>query len=114
MCMIFVKMVRKKISDCIQDGDDGVYLDLIVSTNSLENKIIGVDQWRNRLKVTVKERAEDGRANNSLIDLISDEFQIQPIKVEIVQGKRTNKKRVFLLMDRKEVKSILSNILEVK
>ncbi|MGM0404559.1 MAG: DUF167 domain-containing protein [Thermoplasmatota archaeon] len=106
--------MRKPVSDCLEEGREGVYLDIIVSPNSTENKIKGIDQWRDRLKIYVTEKAEDGKANSSVIKLISKEFQIPPTKVAIVQGRRTNKKRVYMDIDKGGLVRILKDILEGK
>ncbi len=106
--------MRKPVSDCLDEGREGVYLDIIVSPNSSENKIKGMDEWRDRVKIYVKEKAEDGKANSSVIKLISDEFQISPTKVAIVQGRRISKKRVYMEIDKGELESILKVILEGK
>lgn len=105
-------MIKKLVSDCLEEGSEGVYLEVLVSPNSSENVIKGIDEWRKRLKIYVKEKAECGKANNSIIKLISSEFDLPPDKIVIVQGERTSRKRLYLNTDLKEVESIITNILE--
>jgi len=106
--------MKKKDLDCLEIGNEGIYLDIIVSPNSSGDRINGVDKWRDRLKVHVKEKTENGKANNSVVNLLSSTFHVSSKKIGIVHGKRTRRKRVFIDVDDKEIDEIIQKILEVK
>lgn len=51
--------------------------------------------WNNtHWKIAVKERAVDGRANQALIDFLSDEFNIPKKMIQITAGHTNRLKRV--------------------
>lgn len=89
-------MDKEDLTDCIKESKKGVYLDLRVSPDSLEDKIEGVNRWRNNLEVDVEERAEGGKANKALVKLLADSLKMSENKIKIVKGKRSKQKRVFI------------------
>ena len=88
-------MSEKGISECLIESEDGCYLDISVSPNSSKAKIDGINIWRNNIEVSVKERAQDGKANQGVIDLLSERLNIPTNKIEIVKGKTSKQKRIF-------------------
>lgn len=102
-------MDDENLRDCIQKGDHGVYLDINVSTESSANRIKEINPWRDDLEVDVKERAEKGKANRSLLALLADILSVPESDLEIVQGKRSNQKRIFIVgMDEEKFISKMS------
>lgn len=105
-------MSGKDISECLIESEDGCYLDISVSPNSSKAKIDGVNIWRNNLEISVKERAQEGRANQGVIDLLSERLNIPTDTIEIVKGKTSKQKRVFFRsIDLSEVKNKLENMI---
>ncbi len=96
-------MVQSKLSDCISEGDGGFYLDIKVSAGSSENLIKGIDPWRDKLVIHVKERAKDGKANRAIIQLLAEELCVSHDDVHIVKGKRSDRKRVFIAVDKDDI-----------
>ncbi len=107
-------MVDDAASCCLHRSEEGVYLDISVSPNSSRDHIERVDQWRNRLKVFVKSKTQNGKANQSIIELIAEEFGIKSSTVSIVKGRRSDKKRLFIDMDKGQAVLLLQKILGVK
>ena len=104
-------MSEKDISECLIDSEEGCYLDISVSPNSSEAKIDGVNIWRNNLEVSVKEEAKDGKANQGVIDLLSERLNIPTNKIEIVKGKTSKQKRIFFRsIDKIEIKNKLEDM----
>ncbi len=89
-------MDEEILSSCIQESEKGVYLDITVSPDSPASQIKGVNRWRNNVELGVKERAEGGKANHSIIALLADGLSVSEKNMKIVQGKRSKQKRVFI------------------
>lgn len=89
-------MAHKKIEDCIERANGGIYIDLKVKPKSSENSIEGINRWRNNIEVKIEAKAKDGEANKELISFFSRELAISKNKIKIVKGKRSDKKRLFI------------------
>ncbi len=100
---------KSDLSESITEGDGGVYLDIVVSPDSKEKKISGLDPWRGEVKVTVKERAEKGRANEAITEFFAELLGKEKNKVHIVKGRKAKHKRLFLSsLERPELEEELS------
>ncbi len=88
-------MGRKEVVESIEVGDQGVYLDVSVSPDSSSSEITGVNPWRNQLEVSIKERAQNGEANQALIELFAETLNLSKKKIKIVRGKTTKSKRIY-------------------
>ena len=53
------------------DSGDDVLIFLEIQPNSSQKKILGVGQWRSRLKVSVTSLPISGKANSELLELIA-------------------------------------------
>ncbi len=94
-------------------GKGGTYIDVIVTPGASEDSIKGIDQWRKLLEISVKERAEGGKANNAVIGLISDILHVPSSSVSIASGQRARRKKIFVVdMDVKRAIGIISRCLE--
>lgn len=105
----------KKILGCIKEGDGGIYVDLKISPNSSETKIDGVNPWRNRIHVSVTEEAKDGKANEMLIDHLSNILETDADGIMITKGVKSDKKRIFLKeCDKEHIAKKISSILDAE
>ncbi|MEF8874594.1 MAG: DUF167 domain-containing protein [Candidatus Thermoplasmatota archaeon] len=86
---------KSDLSDTITDGKRGVYLDIAVSPGSSEQSILGLDPWRGEVKVAVKERAEEGRANEAIVEFFAEILGTEKNKIQIAKGRKTKQKRLF-------------------
>jgi len=79
---------------------------ICVTTNSKKFAIRGFDEWRNAWLVSVKEKAEKGRANKELISELSRLFGKE---VRIISGKHSREKVIEIFdLDENEVVRILN------
>lgn len=103
-------MSSKEIQNSIETGREGLYIDLIVKPNSTENRIMGYNRWRECIEISVKEEAKDGKANSALIELLSNELNISKNNIQLVQGNKSKKKRIFLAGQGKHIINRISDI----
>jgi uncharacterized protein (TIGR00251 family) len=64
-----------------------------VKTKTKENKIIKTDT-DNVWKIYIKECAEKGKANNELINLLSDKLDVSKSRISIISGKKSHNKLI--------------------
>ena len=92
MMPITVMMWRQALGE----DSDGTYIDLEVSPGSGSQAIRGYDEWRKRIKVSVRSEAREGRANTELITFLGRILKVPPRRVSIASGHTTSQKRVFV------------------
>lgn len=80
----------------ITEARDGTYIAIDVSPGSSNRSINGYDEWRNRIKVSVKAEARDGRANTELISLLAEILEIPTGSIQITSGQTSGQKRVLV------------------
>ncbi len=91
-------------ADALTEGSDGTYIELDVTPGSGSQAIRGYDEWRKRIKVTVKAEARDGRANSELITFLGKFLKVPPRRISITSGHTTGQKKVLIEgMDRDAV-----------
>lgn len=102
------------ITACLQKSLDGeVILALEVQPNSSRDAITGINQWRSRLQVSVRARAQKGAANKAVEKIIAGHLNINQSAVVIIQGLTSRQK--MLRIDGTEVDEVvkrLSSVLE--
>ncbi len=74
-----------------------IHVEVWVRPNSTEDKIHGIDPWTERLVVSVRTPPYSGKANRSLIALLSSNLEIPKNQIRIVQGATTRKKRIEII-----------------
>jgi uncharacterized protein (TIGR00251 family) len=82
--------------NALDEGPDGVYLELEVQPNSPRSGFRGYDEWRKRIKVSVMAEARDGKANTELISMLSEILGIPTVNIQITSGQTSGLKRVLL------------------
>jgi uncharacterized protein (TIGR00251 family) len=80
----------------LAEGPDGTYIDLDVSPGSGSQAFRGYDEWRKRIKISVRAEARDGRANSELTTFLGKILKVPPRRISITSGQTTNQKRVFV------------------
>jgi uncharacterized protein (TIGR00251 family) len=63
-----------------------------VKTNAKKSVIIG--SYGDGVKIAIKAPAIDNKANNALIEFLSEHYQVKKSQVEIVKGLKSNNKLV--------------------
>jgi len=82
-------------SKCLQMTLTGeVLLDINVQPGSSKQGIVGFDEWKGALKIAVKAKAVDGKANNALIYVLSELFSINKNSIVIQSGKKSRNKKI--------------------
>lgn len=61
-----------------------------VKTNARENKIIKIGE--NNFKISVKEPAKEGKANEAIIKLLTEYFNIPKSRINIILGLKSKNK----------------------
>lgn len=103
------------ISKCITKQDDGVLINIEVKPGSKTIGIEGIDEWRECIEVRIKARAEKGRANKELIQLLASLLSLPSSNFLIIKGERTRRKSVKVLgLGEKELCMKLRDAIEGK
>jgi uncharacterized protein (TIGR00251 family) len=80
---------------CLQKTlDGGVLIDIEVQPASKRTGITGFNDWRNRLSIAVMAQAKDGKANEALVYVLSNIFEVEKTSIEIVSGHTSRMKKV--------------------
>lgn len=56
----------------------------------------GYNLWRNSIEINVKAEVKENKANNEVIDLISEFFKISPKDINIINGEKNRNKTVAI------------------
>jgi uncharacterized protein (TIGR00251 family) len=99
------------IEEIFRKRGDFTLIDLIVSAGSKKDEISGVDSWRKKLSVKIREKPIEGKANSAIIELFSKVLSVPPNYVKIISGKKSNQKTLEVRMDSQEVKAWLERLL---
>lgn len=75
-----------------------------VIANSKKTEIVGIEPWKNSLKVKLTEPALEGRANRQLKELFSNLFEAE---VDILKGEKSKTKALYVNLDTDKVKEKL-------
>ncbi|MBN9119474.1 MAG: DUF167 domain-containing protein [Planctomycetes bacterium] len=78
----------------IQPHAEGATLPLRVQPKAKRNAVLG--EQAGALKVSVTAPPEDGRANEAVLALLRDEYDLQRSQVELLSG-QTNRNKVVLV-----------------
>tara|TARA_B100000767_G_scaffold131026_1_gene124355 strand:+ start:2198 stop:2518 length:321 start_codon:yes stop_codon:yes gene_type:complete len=80
---------------CLQPTlDGGVLLSVEVHPGSQNERLLGVNQWRSRLGVSVRAQAQKGQANRAVIAYLCDVFSMPKAGCSIVNGHTSRSKTV--------------------
>ena len=82
-------------TDCLQTTLLGeTLLSIHVVPGAKQSGLIEYDQWTKSLRIAVKARAEDGKANNALIYVISEVLNVPKQDIEIISGQKSRTKKI--------------------
>lgn len=103
-----------EFSECLQMTLKGeVLLMVTVKPGAKVSGVINYDKWTNSLAVTVRARAEAGKANNALIHIIAEILELAKQDIEIVNGLRSRRKTIKIInKDIQLIKRALSESLK--
>ncbi len=75
--------------NAVKEVDDGILIDIEVSTNSSDFEIKGYNEWRERIEIRIKNQPIKGKANKEIINEFS---MITKKDVEIISGHKSRLK----------------------
>ena len=82
---------------CMKGQDDGILINIEVKPGAETTRIEGIDEWRDCINVKLRARAEKGKANKELIQLLSSLLHVPSSKIVIVGGKKSRQKSIKIL-----------------
>ncbi|MCK4456595.1 MAG: YggU family protein [Thermoplasmata archaeon] len=71
-----------------------VSIRLEITPRSKESGIQGYDEWRKRIRVSLREEARGGAANKELLRMIGKLFEVDRDSIKITEGLRSRRKTV--------------------
>ncbi len=84
------------MKECVKGCAEGVIIEVNVTPNSSLNMILGVDQWRKRLRIKVTAKPERGAANQEILEMFRDIFGVSNADVAITSGHTTSLKTLIV------------------
>ena len=82
---------------CMKEQDDGILINIEVKPGAETTRIEGIDEWRGSIEVRLKARAEKGKANKELTQLLSSMLALPSSSIVIVGGKKSRRKSIKIL-----------------
>ena len=73
----------------VNEAQDGILVDIEVSTKSNKFEISGYNEWRNKIEIRIKSPPLKGRANKEIINEFS---KLTKNPVEIISGLKSRQK----------------------
>ena len=86
---IFEALKIRRILKAVKEVDDGILVDIEVSTRSNKFEITGYNDWRDRIEIRIKSPPLKGKANKEIINEFS---KLTKKDVEIVSGIKSQHK----------------------
>lgn len=78
----------------MEEDKNDILLNILVKPGSKVTEIIGINEWRNALEMSIEARAEKGKANREVISLFSEILNCPLGDITIVKGKKSRNKIV--------------------
>ena len=76
--------------------DGSLILDVEISPNSETSRILGVNEWRKRLRIDISKPAVNGMANEELLRFIIQKFNIKSNQAELISGHKSKQKSIMV------------------
>ena len=80
----------------------GCHIAISATPGAASTEIEGVDQWRGELKIRIGARPEKNAANEELVRFLSDALSVNGRDIEIIKGRRSHRKVVFVSLTPQE------------
>jgi uncharacterized protein (TIGR00251 family) len=102
-----------KLKNAISETESGLVIDVSVKPQSGSSGFYGFDKWRNRFEIKVKSPPSRGKANDEVISVIAEFFDLKRNDIEIISGSRSTQKKILLKgIERESFFSRVEGILE--
>ena len=83
------------LEDAVRESDNSVVIDIDVTPGSKSISIPdNYNQWRNRIEVKLTQKAQSGKANDQLVEKISELFGVDKSDITILSGEKGSKKSI--------------------
>jgi uncharacterized protein (TIGR00251 family) len=92
---------------CIDESAGGCTIKVEVSPGAKRTEVGAVNRWRGTLQVRVAAEPKQGKANDELMEFLSERLSVEPSAIRIVKGARSRKKTVFVRLPAEETKKRL-------
>ena len=80
--------------DWLREAGDGCILDIYVQASANRIEIIGIEPWRERLKISVTARPRGGDANREVLQALAEWMGARVSELSIVSGHSSRRKSV--------------------
>lgn len=87
---------------------DGVIIDVHAQPNASKNQIVG--EHGGRLKIKLQSPPVEGKANDCLVEFLSDILGLSKSKIKVIKGETSREKSV-LLIGETQISSISDRLL---
>lgn len=102
-------------SAAVRGTERGTVVDIEVQPGSSRPGKLHYDEWRKRIRITVAARAEGGKANEGVVELLAGILGVAASAVRIVSGPTDRRKSVVVLgLGPDEVVAILARQLKAR
>ena len=81
-------------SDWLREADGGSVIDIYVQASANRTEIIGIEPWRERLKISVTARPRGGEANREVLQALAEWTGARASDLSIVNGHSSRRKSV--------------------
>ncbi|HKI60955.1 MAG TPA: DUF167 domain-containing protein [Mariprofundaceae bacterium] len=85
---------RHPVSDAIQEGKQGLYLNVHAQPGAKRPQLRGMHG--DAVKIAVAEAPQDGKANAAIVRFVADALDIGMAHVDVASGHNSRRKRLFL------------------
>ena len=80
--------------DWLREADGGSVVDIYVQASANRTEIIGIEPWRERLKISVTARPRGGEANREVLQALAEWTGAMVSELSIVSGHSSRRKSV--------------------
>lgn len=90
----------------IQITPQGVILSVFIQPKASKNEIVGL--FNSELKIKVQSPPVDGKANETLVEYLSEVLRIAKSKIQIIKGETNRHKKVLIVgLNEAQIKSLI-------
>ena len=86
-----------EIYGCLQKTlSSEILMAIHVTPGASRSGMLGYDQWTKNLKIAVRAKTEDGRANRAVIHVVAELFKLPKGDISIVAGQKSRTKKIMI------------------
>ena len=80
--------------DWLREADGGSVVDIYVQASANRTEIVGIEPWRECLKISVTARPRGGEANREVLQALAEWMSVRVSELSIVSGHSNRRKSV--------------------